>query len=582
MESERKFNRENSSVLMGATNPVLDDIFPYRDKRNHMHTLSHSHSKTFRQKDFLDIESIVKDSVERINDLFNSKEFIETQRNSSSSHKKTKHNFIKRAKKAEKSETLDNKPKENLNQTEINNKDNNIKATNKTNVTFNINNFINVPQEKGKNFTNTILYEIDEMQNNNNKLVKKLGKVYNNKIEINKNNNKTLTNDVKVSGLKVIKNKCKNKSINFRNNKFKLKSENNKFQSVLIEKANEKLEAKKKYKLKEKEKEKSNLNNTFSKTGDNFYKMQKEFTTNGNLTENTSKIVKKEKPLKTNNFFTNISKQKKSSEELVKIKKFQNNNNNVDNKNKNNNTNNKTIKVEKTDHNSDIIDSDEEIKQPAKRVGSITDIHRAKNSVNIGRNFGTEFKQSGSNAYFHKIVNSFYNKEFPSKISTNDILKLMLFLNEYLLNNNLLNDQYKKENAEVLENYSKFISSKIEIDHPEKKDSEENDNTLKNARIIQRKWRKKKINNYMEKNKKNEKEELKRMVVNNYIQKSGFKIKKILGMFNTIVENFDNVNKQNDINEMLYQVKKLSNGNLTNYEKNMLYKNFINSVIYLK
>ena len=101
------------------------------------------------------------------------KEFIETQRNSSSSHKKTKHNFIKRAKKAEKSETLDNKPKENLNQTEINNKDNNIKATNKTNVTFNINNFINVPQEKGKNFTNTILYEIDEMQNNNNKLVKK-------------------------------------------------------------------------------------------------------------------------------------------------------------------------------------------------------------------------------------------------------------------------------------------------------------------------------------------------------------------------------------------------------------------------
>ena len=151
MDNERTFNRENSSMLTHSKNPELDDIFPYRDKRNHMHTLSHSHSKTFRQKDFLDIESIVKDSVERINDLFNSKEFIETQRNSSSSHKKTKHNFIKRAKKAEKSETLDNKPKENLNQTEINNKDNNIKATNKTNVTFNINNFINVPQEKGKN-----------------------------------------------------------------------------------------------------------------------------------------------------------------------------------------------------------------------------------------------------------------------------------------------------------------------------------------------------------------------------------------------------------------------------------------------
>ena len=86
----------------------------------------------------------------------------------------------------------------------------------------------------------------------------------------------------------------------------------------------------------------------------------------------------------------------------------------------------------------------------------------------------------------------------------------------------------------------------------------------------------------MDKNKKNEKEELKRMVVNKYIQKSGYKIKKILGLFNTVVENFDNVNKQNDINEMLYQIKKLTNGNLTNYEQNMLYKEFINSVIYLK
>ena len=581
MNSERTFNRENSSVLTPATNPELEDMFPYRDKRKHMHTLSHSHSKTFKQKDFLDIESIVKDSVEKINDLFSSKEFIQTQRNSSVNNKKTKHNFTRKTKKVDKNET--DKPKESVNQAEKNKKDNNaIKATNKTNVTFNINNFINVPQEKGKTFTNTILYEIDENQNNNSKLVKKLGKVYNNKIELNKANNKTITNTTNTSGLKIIKsiNKCKNKSIHFRNNKFRLKAENNKFQSVLIEKANEKLEAKKKYKFKEKEK--TSLNNTFSKTGENFYKMQKEFTNNGNLGENTSKVIKNEKPQKTNNFFTNVSKQKKSTEDLVKTKKSQSNTNNVEIKSKNNNINNKINKVEKSDHNSDGIDSDEEIKKSAKRVVSISNIRGVKNSVSVGKNGGTDFKQSGSNAYFHKIVNNFYNKEFPSKINTNDILKLMLFLNEYILNNNLLNDQYQKENAKTLENYSKFISSKIKIDYPEKKDTAETDITLKNTKVIQRKWREKKIYNYMKKNNKNEKVELKRMVVNNYIKKSGYKIKKILGMFNTIVENFDNVNKQNDINEMLYQIKKLSNGNLTNYEKNMLYKEFINSVIYLK
>ena len=48
------------------------------------------------------------------------------------------------------------------------------------------------------------------------------------------------------------------------------------------------------------------------------------------------------------------------------------------------------------------------------------------------------------------------------------------------------------------------------------------------------------------------------------------------------MENFDNVNKQSDINEMFYTIRKLECGELTNYEKNLLYKDYINSVIYLK
>ena len=69
------------------------------------------------------------------------------------------------------------------------------------------------------------------------------------------------------------------------------------------------------------------------------------------------------------------------------------------------------------------------------------------------------------------------------------------------------------------------------------------------------------------------------MIVNKYIKKSGYKIKKIIGLFNTIVENFDNINKQPDINELFYQIQKLIHNKLTKYEKNLLYKEFINSII---
>ena len=108
------------------------------------------------------------------------------------------------------------------------------------------------------------------------------------------------------------------------------------------------------------------------------------------------------------------------------------------------------------------------------------------------------------------------------------------------------------------------------------------DPSIKCVKKIQRKWRKRKIENYLEKNKKSEIYELKHMIVNKYIKKSGYKIKKILGLFNTIVENFENITKQPDINELFYQIQKLIHNKLTDYEKNLLYKEFINNVIFNK
>jgi hypothetical protein len=183
-----------------------------------------------------------------------------------------------------------------------------------------------------------------------------------------------------------------------------------------------------------------------------------------------------------------------------------------------------------------------------------------------------------SSSKFHNVMNFFYSKEFPGKINTNEILKLMLFLNEYIINNNLLNDYYEKENTKLLNDYSKYISSKIKVDFPQEEDIVV-DPTIKCVKIIQRKWRKKKVEKYLEKNKKNEKNELKQMIVNDYIKKSGYKIKKILGLFNTIVENFDIIDKQPDINELFYRIQKIIHNKLTEYEKYLLYKEFINNVI---
>ena len=182
---------------------------------------------------------------------------------------------------------------------------------------------------------------------------------------------------------------------------------------------------------------------------------------------------------------------------------------------------------------------------------------------------------------FHQVLNTFYGKEFPNKINTNEILKLMLFLNEYLINNNLLSDYYLSENKKILNDYSNYIASKIQVDFPEEHDIVV-DPSIKCIKKIQRKWRKRKIEKYLEKNKKDEKNELKQMIVNKYIKKSGYKIKKILGLFNTVVENFDNIHRQTDINELFYQIQKLAHDKLTECEKNILYKEFINSVILQK
>ena len=219
-------------------------------------------------------------------------------------------------------------------------------------------------------------------------------------------------------------------------------------------------------------------------------------------------------------------------------------------------------------------------------------INQFKIYATTSTNDKTRLNKSRTQSHFMNINNSqilkqFYSKEFPLKIKTNDILKLMLFLNEYIINNNLLDDYYQEKNRKILDDYSKFLAGKINLNFPIENDISVDDFVNK-TKIIQRKWRQIKVMKYLEKNKFEENKEIKKMVINNYIEKAGYKIKKFFGMFHNLVEQFTLLENKNDfnmvdnnINKCFYFVKQIITNNLSNFEKNELYKDYINKVIYL-
>ena len=166
----------------------------------------------------------------------------------------------------------------------------------------------------------------------------------------------------------------------------------------------------------------------------------------------------------------------------------------------------------------------------------------------------------------------------------------MLFLNEYIINNNLLDDYYIEKNRKILDDYSKFLITKINFNnYPQETDIAcDNDNLVNKTKIIQRNWRKIKVEKFLEDKKLIQENELKKMVMNNYIEKAGYQIKKFFGIFHNLIEQFTFMEKKNDsnikennLNRSFYLVKKIMMNNLTNLEKNELYKDYINKVIFL-
>ncbi len=214
---------------------------------------------------------------------------------------------------------------------------------------------------------------------------------------------------------------------------------------------------------------------------------------------------------------------------------------------------------------------------------SKTIIRNINSSSNISKQNNSFLSKEKCISNYQQILDKIYSKEFPYEIiNTNDILKLMLFLNEYLINCNVLKDYYQQENSDLLNEYSKFLVSKIKINSPEIQINHNDlDKVVNSAKIIQRRWRKKKVKKYL--GEKNETQELKKMIINNYIQKNGYKVKKVIGLFNSLVEDFENLCVTNkDMSNMIYYISKIVNNSLTNFEEHLLYKDFINNIILVK
>ena len=640
-------------------------------------TLNRKNTFRISEKDCSDINSIVRNSVEKINDLLNSQEFT--------TNKKT--------------------------QKTTKDKDKPLKTNN---FTFNINNFINVPNNKNESSTKkksryddfddefwitnnmnnneSIKIKSNQKRNNNNDKVKNRNINYGTNIHNSHNSNeKIFRNSVRrkklfEEGINMQFSNNVNNNINIvnytknhKNNKNKPKNEkeNEKDKSITVN-----------TKYKKYNSGGTNYSNSSRISLNNSIKTKnKENQTNINNNTNMNNILKYSISDDVNNG-NNITQKKKFGPNIISINSLSdhrnidnflfnstsltnttNNNNNINSMNKNGlkenmninpniNTNkqkakkfinkknykspnniNKNYKNIKNSFNEDYKGliytegknnfnlnknkSNKNIFQNSlsnkiNEKNSLKNIHFDKNilnndlnefsratldnknllkkettyvGLNLKRKCGYSCDRRNINNYYHnynshctnqnihKILNKIYYKEFPNKIKTNTIMKLMLFMNEYLISNNLLDDYYDITNQKKLDNYSKFISQQFNVDFPQQ-DDVNIDHMVNGIKKIQRFWRKKKMEKYMEKNNKKEEYELKKMVLNKYIKKAGFKIKKILGLFNSMVECFDLIENDKELEEMFYNVQQVIKKKLTPYEKNVLYKEYINNIIY--
>ena len=168
--------------------------------------------------------------------------------------------------------------------------------------------------------------------------------------------------------------------------------------------------------------------------------------------------------------------------------------------------------------------------------------------------------------------NNIYTKGFPKEANVDDIMKMMLFFNEYLMKNNSSN--FSKEERVNMISYSNFLCEQLIKKRPLSQGKEEEvimEEKEKKCLLIQQKWRKYKSKEYIKGSNINE--EFRKMLISNFVEKEGFGIRKIIGMINSSIDEFIKLKSKDIISEELVDIYK---GNLSSSKRDTLYKGYIN------
>ena len=217
-----------------------------------------------------------------------------------------------------------------------------------------------------------------------------------------------------------------------------------------------------------------------------------------------------------------------------------------------------------------------------QKSNNVNETHILKNKDN-NQNYQEDKTKSSRDKVSSKISNkvnsiNIYSKDIPKNVEINDIFKMMLFYNEYILSKLHLNNKDKM----IMNSYSSFLYDKInQIENKnniiDNNEDEEIDNKEKSVMIIQRKWRDYKIKNYFKnKNNKNINNEFRKLTVDNFIEKEGFGIRKVIGNLNLSLENFINLKHKNNF---IKELKKGILGFNNKEEKYKFYEEYINNKI---
>ena len=584
------------------------------------------------EKEYLDIKFLVKNSVEKINTLFNNEEF---------KHKTTS------------KKTYNNTNRININRLDFNKISGEIEEDKKKESKSNIlKNYINVStKEKSKNKKSDLnikypVNEEDEYTYNNNDLFEELKNLNSNKINKNNFNNRNRISKKNIFNETDSINDC---LLSLESNKLNNNKEQSKEQNLTLKKINlsETTNKNKKYK----NQNTSNYLKTDVQNDILSFRDRKKDKDNQKYPQKASYKFKKKNHNNNENKTRNINKAKQFSDKnpqedtnkFSKTLKLKNDNNSLPKDTSlgtKNNSNNDLIDI---NLNINIEDNNENDKKDKKEENNLVsplanNNHKFKKRTNSAKEETTD--TSYKNKFFNEkikkikkvnennIINKSDSKQINvkiDKIKIKDYMRMMLMLNEYIINNNLFEDYSNPESKKILDSYNLFLTnnininyeSKIEvkndkidkkeyndkavkendkndkdnkelIDNKEDKTNKENkpnndDKIIKATIIIQRRWRKSKIEKYLINNFIEEEDELRKMMLNNMIDKSKNKEIKIIDIFNNVINSFKQIYKNIDeVEKVFYYIQKIIQRKLNIYEKNLLYKEYINKIIYNK